>query len=83
MGEEFMRACKTMQDEEKILKLYEQLKDFSEDDFVDKCDFCVGEGIRARSIVYHVGLYFAEQDQEERESLKEDIVNLVDDFYNY
>lgn len=83
LGEKFIRACKTMEDEEQIRKWYFTLKDFSEDDFVGKCDFAVGEAIRARSIVYYVGLYFAETDGEEREALKEDIIGMVNDFYDY
>ena len=81
--EDFLRACKTMQDEAKIRERYEILKDFSEDDLMDKCDLGVGESIRARSIIYQVGLYFAEKDPRERAYIKEDIIRAVDDFYNF
>lgn len=81
--EDFIRACRTMRDEKRIREWYELLKDFSEEELEDECELCTGEAIRARGIVYQVGLYFAEKDATERAGIKEDIMAAVDDFYNY
>ena len=79
-----MRACRAMRDEDEpfIKEACEKLKGLSEDELSDECDLTVGEGIRAHSIIYMCGEYFASEG-EDRESWKEDIIHAAIDFFEY
>ena len=80
--EKLMRECRKVEDEKFIAEAYELLKGLSEDELMDKCDLCIGEAIRAKSVIWLCGEYLKSAG-EDKKSYREDLIKAANDFFDY